>query len=151
MRLIRLLRKIFIRKNYLNYVLSPPISEPEVFEIKSIQSATERMLLKSFRKYGLNPEPQYKIGNMRVDFAFTQEKVIIEVDGPHHNEINQKLKDRRRNYFLIDDGWRVWRYKAESCYKFPDYIARKIKERLDNKYHTFKYHQKENKDIGVHK
>ncbi len=131
MHLIRLLRKILVRKSHPRYSKPSPIFKKDKFELKSIQSATEKILLRSFRKHGLNPEEQYKIGNMRVDFAFPKEKIIIEVDGVHHSKRKQKIKDIRRNYFLKDEGWKVWRYKAEHCYKFPDYIARKIKERLE--------------------
>jgi very-short-patch-repair endonuclease len=105
----------------------------DVGELKEKQSYTERLLLKAMNKIGLFPEEQYQIDLMSVDFAFPINKVVIEVDGPYHQEEEQKLADIRRGYILRDNGWSVWRLDAEKVFNNPIKMAYRIKSILERR------------------
>ena len=105
----------------------------DVGELKEKQSYTERLLLKAMNKIGLFPEEQYLISDMSVDFAFPDEKLIIEVDGPYHEDEGQRLTDIRRGYVLRDYGWSVWRLKAEKVYNNPIKMAYRVKFILEKR------------------
>lgn len=76
---------------------------------------------------GLFPKEQYQIGFMCVDFAFPDEQVVIEVEGPHHKEEEQRINDIKRGYVLRDYGWSVWRINAEKVYNNPMKMAYRVK------------------------
>ena len=52
---------------------------------------------------------QYLVGPYIADFACTEQKVIIELDGPLHAK--RVEYDRRRDAFLRTEGYRVMRFK----------------------------------------
>lgn len=94
---------------------------------KECQSLTERILLKALNQQDLYPEEQYEIGLMKVDFAFPEEDLVIEVDGPQHEEERQHLIDIRRSYVLRANGWSISRYKTDEVWNNPIKVAGKIK------------------------
>jgi len=102
-------------------------------EFPDFDSFEEEMLYSSMKKIGLNPIHHYNYGTMEVDFAFPEYEVVIEVDGKQHKEGKQHLKDIRRNYLVRGDGWKVWRFGASKVRKYSDFIATKIKEKLEKK------------------
>ena len=69
-------------------------------------SETEKYLVCELINLGLNPQPQYQIGEMHVDIAFPDEKLVIEVNGPHHNSNEQSQRDIRRSIVAEKKGWR---------------------------------------------
>lgn len=52
---------------------------------------------------------QYPIGNYIVDFCCRQKKLIIELDGGHHNEEKNIEYDIRRDKYLRLKGYKVLR------------------------------------------
>ena len=48
----------------------------------------------------------------RFDFAFTEEKIDVEVDGSSHLEPKVADKDRRRDEWSVKNGWTVVRFTA---------------------------------------
>lgn len=95
------------------------------------QNRTEHKLYIAMKGLGLKPEPQYKISDMTVDFAFPDKKIVIEVHGFHHDNEKQQANDYRRECVLKKLGWLVKAYKASSVHKNPVFIAEKIKEQID--------------------
>lgn len=95
------------------------------------QSRTEKLLLAELYNLGLRPEPQYNISRMHVDFAFPDEKLVVEVNGVHHFTEEGKKRDRNRYFTLKNKGWKILNYRAEKVHKYPKFIAEKIKEELD--------------------
>ena len=61
-------------------------------------SKTEDVLFEAMRSIGLNPERQYPISRMKVDFAFIKERLVVEVDGAYKRtkEGMKTLFERRR-------------------------------------------------------
>ena len=52
---------------------------------------------------------ELKVGKWFIDFAFTDQKVAIEVDGGQHNSPDRKEKDKEKDSFLNSLGWNVLR------------------------------------------
>lgn len=96
------------------------------------QSVTESMVLVQLVNLGLYPKPQHKVSKMQVDFAFLKEKLIVEIDGPHHNTEEQKETDGKRDSFLRQHGWTIKRYPVNEKLtpQTAMNIARKIKREL---------------------
>ena len=60
---------------------------------------------------GIDYFRQYPIPPYIADFAFPLMRLIIEVDGPIHDTVHVRLKDRRKDEYLNMKGWRVIRLK----------------------------------------
>jgi very-short-patch-repair endonuclease len=52
-------------------------------------------------------------GSFRLDFALPDIKLAIELDGSHHRDPNQRVRDRRRDAELERNGWTVVRLEWE--------------------------------------
>ena len=53
---------------------------------------------------------QHPIGNYIVDFVCLEKKLIIEIDGGQHNEVDNIEYDRARTDFLETKGYHVIRF-----------------------------------------
>ena len=53
---------------------------------------------------------QHPIGDYVADFACIEQRLVIEVDGGHHNEDEIAAADRERTAWLKANGWRVLRF-----------------------------------------
>ena len=105
---------------------------PEIKEIRiNGMNITETKLFNAMKKLGLNPEPQYLIDKMTVDFAFPEEKLVIEVNGPCHEDEDQQVTDRKRYYVLKDQGWKVKTFYADRTYYQPYNAAYHNKKLLE--------------------
>ena len=104
-----------------------PTNEMEDAEEEGTQSETEKIILKELHEIGFHPKEQYKISKMTVDFAFLEDKIVIEIDGPHHKTLEQRKADGDRDDVLQSLGWKVRRFTAEESYDEPDVVADKIK------------------------
>lgn len=67
-------------------------------------SQAELLVLGSLSRINLHPKHQYQIDKMCVDFAFPEQKIAIEIDGPHHNTTRNHQKDANRDAFLQIKG-----------------------------------------------
>lgn len=72
---------------------------------------SEKWLEKKLLRFGLkNFVRNWSIaGRFFGDFVFRREKVILEIDGSHHNDPVQKKTDEDRDEFLTCLGWTVYR------------------------------------------
>lgn len=61
--------------------------------------------------------------NYRVDLAFPELKIIIEVDGKYHEGIIQRREDLRREKDLKRLGWTVFRVSEIGCRRLPKKMA----------------------------
>jgi len=57
---------------------------------------------------GLSCPPSYKI-----DFAHPKRKIAIEIDGPAHRPLDQRIKDEKKTTILLALGWKLFRMKHE--------------------------------------
>lgn len=59
----------------------------------------------------LNWEREYKVGMWFIDFAFIDKKIALEIDGKQHKLKERKESDDRKDEFLKNNGWNVFRIK----------------------------------------
>jgi len=99
-------------------------------------SKTEDILYDAMLSIGLSPKRQFLVKRytdkegiereMKVDFAFPDKKLVIEVDGAYKRNAEgmKKLFNRRR--VCESEGWRVENYTAEEIYENPEKYAWRI-------------------------
>ncbi|RWM11589.1 MAG: endonuclease domain-containing protein [Mesorhizobium sp.] len=69
--------------------------------------------LREFRRlYGLHVRGQVPISPYIVDFVLHEKGVVIEVDGEHHFTSERMEKDRTRDAWLGQQGYRVLRFST---------------------------------------
>jgi hypothetical protein len=78
---------------------------------------------------GLCPVPQYEVwaeGELlaRVDFAFPEERLVIEYEGAYHFDGIQIARDDVRLRRLVEAGWRVIRLSAADLRDLDAVVAR---------------------------
>ncbi|MDD4995636.1 MAG: endonuclease domain-containing protein [Patescibacteria group bacterium] len=82
--------------------------------------------------YGAQFFRQTRIGNYIVDFYCPSKKLVVEVDGGHHNyDKLQRTRDEERNKYL-EYVWklRVLRFSNGDVLKSPDEVVNKIAEAI---------------------
>lgn len=95
----------------------------------------ERKLQEALERIGLHPETQYPVLNRRLDLAFPEKKLDVEVDGVkyHVNKYgDRKSDDIFRDEQLAIKGWetlRVWHYEITDD---VNRVANRIKVKLDS-------------------
>lgn len=68
-----------------------------------------RLIKRKFRR-------QYPAGEWVVDFACPALRLAIEVDGPSHDEPDQRAWDVMKEQYLRSNGWRIMRIKNADIY-----------------------------------
>ena len=76
------------------------------------------------------PVPQFEIRRdgrflARADFAWPEQRVILEYDGAWHADTAQLHRDRKRLNTLIDQGWKVYHATAADL-RDPTAFARLV-------------------------
>jgi very-short-patch-repair endonuclease len=96
-------------------------------------NVSERKLFEALKRLGLDPVPQYPVDQCTLDFAFPEDHLAIEVNGPYHYTVEGKERDRRRKKFLHHTypPWKVRSYRAEQVFANSDGVAREIKRILE--------------------
>jgi len=93
-------------------------------------NVTENRLFEAMGIVGLKPLPQHPISQMTVDFAFTEERLVIEINGPMHDNEDQQLRDKKRWFALQNEGWERKTFEAKRCYHRPMEVALIIRHLL---------------------
>jgi superfamily II DNA or RNA helicase len=76
-------------------------------------------------------------GEMEVDFIAVEEKLAIELDGPHHmGDADAYRRDRRKDALLQQHGYLVLRFLAEDVGKRLDSVLDTILAALVHQQHT---------------
>ncbi len=66
--------------------------------------------LKSKQLEGLKFRRQQPIGNFIVDFVCFEKRIIIELDGGQHTNITEEKKDKSRDKWFKEQGFKVLRF-----------------------------------------
>jgi len=74
---------------------------------------------------------QHIIGNYIIDFVCLAKKLIIEVDGLHHQLPDNKLTDESRTLWLNSKGYIVLRFTNNEVLSDTENTLLKIKQKLD--------------------
>ncbi len=69
--------------------------------------------LREFRRlFGIHVRRQAPIGPYIADFAVHEAALVIEVDGEHHFTGQGRMRDRMRDAWLAEQGYRVLRFNT---------------------------------------
>jgi very-short-patch-repair endonuclease len=58
-------------------------------------------------------------GVFKIDFAWKNKMLAIEIDGQQHEDIEVKERDQRKDTYLISKGWKVLRIKWKEMFNDP--------------------------------
>ena len=75
---------------------------------------------------------QKPIGKYIVDFVCWKEKLVVEIDGSQHFTNAGKEHDRKRDQFLMEQGFRILRFNSVEVLNNTDGIIDAIYENLRN-------------------
>jgi very-short-patch-repair endonuclease len=79
-------------------------------------------MLRDLRPYGARFRRETPIGPYIADFAWLSARLVIEVDGDSHETDGGRLHDRRRDAFMIENGFTVLRFDNAQVLDGPDYV-----------------------------
>ena len=88
-------------------------------------SKTEDKLAVELRKKKLPYRRQVRIGAYLVDF-FIPDSIVIDIQGPHHEEFPQSARDIKRLDYLRNMGYRVYVFSSSEIYTSPGKYAQLI-------------------------
>lgn len=98
-------------------------------EFRNNMTMAESKLWSEFlhkQKYRFRPQKQ--IDNYIADFYCAKLKLVIEVDGEIHNEVDQSLYDLERTKVFESYGLRVIRFKNDEIINQFDEVCKEIKK-----------------------
>lgn len=81
--------------------------------MRKAPTVAERLLWAELRKLKQNIRRQVPIGPYIANFAHHASRVVIEVDGVHHEEPEAQARDARRTAWLNGAGYRVVRFREK--------------------------------------
>lgn len=62
-------------------------------------------------------EREFKVKRWFIDFADSNNKLALEIDGKQHELPSRKASDERKDSFLIENGWKILRIKWKKVSK----------------------------------
>ncbi|MBR6963391.1 MAG: endonuclease domain-containing protein [Prevotella sp.] len=77
---------------------------------------------------GVTFKRQHVIGEYIADFVCLSSKLIIELDGSHHQLPQQQCSDQKRTEWLESKGYRVIRFTNNELFNNMDIVLETIKE-----------------------
>ena len=89
-------------------------------------------LLRAKRFFGYKFKRQVPIGDYIVDFLCPSNKLIIELDGGQHNELENINADIERTNFLIGHGYKVIRFWNNDIRNNIGHMTKIIKAIISN-------------------
>jgi very-short-patch-repair endonuclease len=102
-------------------------------ELRKNMTSAENLLWQKLRRkevMGARFRRQHPINRFIADFYCHQAKLVIEVDGPYHNEDDQQLYDDGRSKELKDFGIEIIRFTNDEVEANIDKVIEKIKEKI---------------------
>lgn len=103
-----------ISKSRIKYLKENPSQVPYLLNHSSKISYPEQTMIKYLNKYNIKGwihQMQFSI--YQLDFAFPEYRLCVEIDGSTHLLPKVKAKDKKRDKYLNDEGWRVLRITAK--------------------------------------
>lgn len=82
------------------------------------------------KKTGYKFRRQHPILDYIPDFVSLDKKLIIEVDGGYHQEIEQKKLDEARTDYLKQQGYSIIRFSNQEVLSNPDKVVEKIVSKI---------------------
>lgn len=75
---------------------------------------------------------QKPIGNYIVDFYAPRAKLIVEVDGSQHFDVQHAIEDKKRDAYLNDQGLRVLRFNNLQVLRQIDAVVEVIYQSIED-------------------
>jgi leucyl-tRNA synthetase len=82
-------------------------------------------------QFGSKVRRQHVMDGFIIDFAFLNEKLLIEVDGDYHDDPEQKKYDDSRTEFLQSLGYRIIRFTKDEVINHFQKVSNTIKTALE--------------------
>ncbi|MEP9389563.1 DUF559 domain-containing protein [Mesorhizobium sp. KR9-304] len=101
--------------------------------LRKADNDAERALWSTLQNRQLNGAKftrQFSIGPYFADFACREERLVIELDGSQHADSDY---DRRRDQFMVGEGWSVLRFWNIDALKELDAVVDTILAALDRR------------------
>lgn len=122
------------QKNQIRYTNLPcKYLKKQRRSLRSQQTKGEYALWQSLRRkqIGYKFVRQVSIGNCIADFYCHELRLVIEVDGGIHNDLEQKKHDIRRDAWLKSKGYNIIRVSDGDCIYDLDIVLEKIKNEIN--------------------
>ena len=96
-------------------------------------TSAEAMLWKLIKnkQLGAKFRRQHSIGNYVVDFYCPELRIVIEMDGGIHNEINIMSNDEARDHYLLSQRIKVIRFNNQELFTDENRVLQEIKETIE--------------------
>ena len=78
--------------------------------LRKTPTFTEKLLWAELRKLPLHVRRQAPIGRYVADFVIHAARLVVDVDGPRHEEPDDRLHDAQRDAWLAAEGFRTARF-----------------------------------------
>jgi very-short-patch-repair endonuclease len=82
--------------------------------------------LRAHRLMGLGFRRQVPIAGYIVDFACSEKRLIVELDGSQHAEAERAIADSARSKRLEQDGWTILRFWNDDVLRDIDNVCQHI-------------------------
>lgn len=93
-----------------------------------LKSRKERAFLALVRDHGLPPpRVNVHVEGIEVDFHWPRDRLVVEVDGDHHERPPTRRDDERRDAELRAAGWTVLRVTARELERAPARVIERVK------------------------
>jgi very-short-patch-repair endonuclease len=95
------------------YMVSTSVRRATAKKLRANTTPHERILWRALKEIpvdGTHFRRQAPIGPYVVDFFCPAKRLIIELDGGHHNDDETAARDRKRQLWLEQEGYRVVRF-----------------------------------------
>jgi len=102
---------------------------PFARKLRREMTVAETMLWRELRGSRLNGTKfrrQVPIGRYVVDFLCVEHRLIVELDGPPHDDPRQRAHDDARDRWLRENGYRVLRFPNDLAFGGMDLLLAKI-------------------------
>lgn len=86
----------------------------------------EKAMMAILKEMGLRFLFEYPLWSNILDFYLPSLSLAIEVDGNLHNSESQKLKDSKRDRYLVSRGLQVIRFTNEQAMSDPETCKKRI-------------------------
>lgn len=104
-------------------------------KMRDFPTDAEKLLWENLKSKNLGDKfrQQHLIGDFIADFVCLSKRLIIEIDGGYHDEVEQQILDEERTNQLIGLGFEVIRFKNEEVLGNLDEVLNTIKNVLSTK------------------
>jgi len=72
-------------------------------------SYAEQYTMSMLDSLGIKYERELKVGKWFIDFADSNKKLALEIDGKQHNLLERQASDKKKDEYLKSNGWKVLR------------------------------------------